>query len=100
MSEHNAKITNVMLGLEDHGIPTAYVTCEWDGSGQGFGGFDLRSKSGCLNFVMGVQKAVGVRDWSALKGQFCRIKREGGMIVAIGHIVDDRWFTKDQIYDS
>lgn len=88
------------LGLEDHGIPTAFVMIKFDGSGQGFGGYDLRGPQSMLNFVMGVQKAVGVSDWSKLKGAYCRVRRDSdrGPIVAIGHIVEDRWFNADDIH--
>ena len=95
---HNAQIERISLGLEDHGILTSYISCVFESSGQGFGGFDLRSGNACATFVLGVQRAVGVSDWSDLKNKYCRIKRQGGMIVAIGHIVEDRWFTKEDIF--
>lgn len=101
MTNYNARIKDVTLGLEDHGIPTAYVTVEYDGgSVQGFGGYDLRPGSAMLNFVMGVQEAVGASDWSKLKGMYCRIGRPEHRIEAIGHIVEDRWFYTDDIYKS
>lgn len=99
MSEHNAKIRSTSLGIEDHGIPTSYLVCEWEGSGQRFGGFDLRRSNAMLNWVQGIQRVLGVDDWSKVPGQFCRIRREDTMIVAIGHIVENRWFGREDIYD-
>lgn len=100
MTEHNVKITRATLGLEDHGIPTSYLICEWNSSGQGFGGYDLSHRNAMCNWVQGIQRVLGVEDWSKVAGQFCRIRRDDTYIVAIGHIVDERWFTKDDIYDK
>lgn len=99
MTIHNAKISSTTLGVEDHGIPTSYVTCEF-GSTQGFGGFNLGHADSMCRWVMGIQRVLGVTDWSKVVGQYCRIERDGGMIVAIGHIVEERWFTRDELYDS
>lgn len=93
----NIKITNVMLGIEDHGIPTSYLQCEGEWS-QGFGGYDLRPNQAMLNWVIGVQNVLGVSDWSKVVGQFARIRRADGRIVALGHIVEDRWFEGESIY--
>lgn len=37
----NAKITHTMLGTEDHGIFTFMLHVDYDGSGQGIGGYAL-----------------------------------------------------------
>jgi hypothetical protein len=39
--EFNAKIADVQLGFEDHGILTSFVFWEGDGGGGGFGGLNL-----------------------------------------------------------
>ena len=41
----NAKITSTMLGVEDHGVMTFYITCEWSGAGCSFGGYGLDFRS-------------------------------------------------------
>ena len=92
----NAIITSTMLGVEDHGILTAFLYREMDGSGQGFGGYVLAGPA-CAIFVRGVLDILGVSKWEQLSGMNCRIEREGenawsGPITAIGHIVKDRWF--------
>lgn len=94
---YNVKITQVMLGVEDHGIPTSYLTCEGE-MNQGFGGYDLRPGRAMLNWITGIQRVLGVSDWSKVQGQFARVRREDGRLVAIGHIVEDRWLEGDSIY--
>lgn len=66
----NAKITRVTLGMEDHGILTSYVMCDMGSSSQGFGGYDLRYDNACANFVLGIQRVLGVDDWSKIVGQY------------------------------
>ncbi len=41
MHRRIAKITNVDLSIEDHGILTLYVHLDYGGSSQGFGGYRL-----------------------------------------------------------
>lgn len=97
MSIHNIRITSTFLGVEDHGIPTSYITCEGEMS-QGFGGYDLRPGASMCRWVIGIQNVLGVSDWSKVSGQFARVRREGDMIMALGHIVNDEWFEADSIY--
>ena len=96
----NAKITGTMLGIEDHGIFTAYIFTEWAGSGCGFGGYSLggdtpEKASGYASaYIQRVLKTVGVEKWEDLKGKFIRVESEGlgGGIRRIGHIIEDKWF--------
>lgn len=100
----NAKITSTMLGIEDHGILTAFVYLEGDGWGVGFGGYALdewdeaakRRKGGAYGteFIMRVLKAVGVERWEDLPGKHVRVESEGwgGQARRIGHITKELWF--------
>lgn len=70
-----ARIESTTLGFEDHGILSSYVMLEYGrpgekmgGSGQGFGGYILGGP-GMAIWVKGVLDAVGVSDWSSLKGK-------------------------------
>lgn len=93
----NARVVEVHLGIEDHGILTSYLTCEWGGgSRQGFGGYDLRHSYQAQEWLTNVLTVFGVTEWSKVRGQVCRIKRDGHSIVAIGHIIDERWFTPSE----
>jgi hypothetical protein len=108
----NAQITSTMLGYEDHGILTCFVTVEGDGWGCGFGGYalDLWDESkkarlgtayGC-QFIIETMKAVGVDSWEKLKGQHVRVESEGwgGTIKRIGHITKDKWFDPKALAES
>ena len=75
-----AKIESTMLGIEDHGIFTAYVFMNYGGSSQGFGGYVLdklvdretyrrEPMPSALGFVTGVLQAAGVDSWERLKGR-------------------------------
>ena len=99
----NAIIEGTMLGIEDHGILTAFVNVKGKGWGQGFGGFSHDhgatkpiGHASLATFVRGVLDALGVETWERLKGVTCRVRwNEGkwnGSISAIGHIVEDKWF--------
>ena len=91
----NAKIGRTFLGKEDHGILTTMLNLEGPSWGQGFGGWTLRPQDGnaMADYVDQTLKTVGVSSWEELNGQLVRVKRERGLIVAIGHITEDRWFT-------
>ena len=79
---HIAKIESTMLGVEDHGIATAYLHLKWDGSGIGVGGFCLdtpvkdadgkhshREGTGYgMDHIMQMVRTVGVSTWEKLKG--------------------------------
>lgn len=79
---HIAKIESTMLGLEDHGIVTAYLHLKWDSSGIGVGGYCLdapvqnadgthshREGTGYgLDHLMRLTQTVGVSTWEKLTG--------------------------------
>jgi len=89
MSIKNAKIESTHLGLEGHGIFTFSLHLKLENSNQGFGNFAWISSEA----IYEVLKAVGVDKWEDLPGKMIRINCEGdGVIVAIGHIIDDKWF--------
>lgn len=77
-----AKITNTMLGYEDHGIFTCSLTVNYGGSGQSIGGYCLDEpvrregefigRFGTaygMEFVARVIKACGVESWEQVKGR-------------------------------
>lgn len=104
MVVENAKIHSTFLGYEDHGILTASIELRFEGGGQSFGGwsFDEPIEHGtsrprkatpvCGEFIRSITSLFG--KWESLPGQYVRMyKHEGhpGPIIAIGHIVEDRW---------
>lgn len=76
MITKNAIIDSVQLGPEDHGILTAYITLDYGGSIQSFGGYSMYHepswKTGgnyCGHFIKRVLDVVDVQEWSKLKGK-------------------------------
>lgn len=104
----NARIESTRLGTEDHGIFTAYLICVSDGTGQGFGGYSLdtydtnlkrRVGSGWgMEHIARIIDVLRAGTWEQLRGRYLRIARHVGShsIVAIGHIVEDRWYSVEQ----
>lgn len=79
-----AKITSTMLGVEDHGILTVWMTVSYGGSsGQGIGGYCLDEPTHDVDgkftgrvgttygmeFVARIMRACGVDKWEDLKGR-------------------------------
>ncbi len=102
----NAIIESTMLGIEDCGVMSCMLYLKFEGSGQGFGGYTLdqyiesrKRRVGWgpgLDFIMQILTTVGVTKWEDLKGKYIRVRHDQpglrGKIVAIGHIIEDRWF--------
>jgi len=100
----NAVISKTMLGREDHGIMTCFLTLDYGGSVQGFGGYSLDEFSLTLDrrigtkwgmeFIARILHVVEVENWEDLRGKYVRVKKEGwgATIDAIGHITKDKWF--------
>jgi hypothetical protein len=104
MVEKNVRISSSSLGMEDHGILTAWLHMLGDGWGQGFGGFALdawnetaRKRVGnvaCGIFVRRVLETLELDSWEKLAGTHCRVRSRdlSSPLIAIGHIVKDKWF--------
>jgi hypothetical protein len=102
----NAIITNAELTTEDCGFLSGWVSLDYGGSGQAFGGITLylpksfshhtiESPSG--HWIFRVMEIAGVNKWSQLPGKTIRVKATFDKVIEIGHIVKDDWFnpTKD-----
>lgn len=101
----NAKIASTTLGVEDHGIFTCYLFCEWSGCGCGFGGYaldqyDHTSKERVITahaaqVIPEIMKVVGVSKWEDIPGKYIRIVETGlgGGIIKIGNLLEDKWFS-------
>lgn len=107
----NCQIESTMLGVEDHGIMSAWLYLKGDGWGQGFGGWALDGKpfgdthvrqphAACGAFVAGVLNALELTKWEDLPGKHVRIRREHSKVEAIGHIFKDKWFEPKEVLES
>ena len=92
----NAKIVSTMLGFEDHGIMTCYLYLDYDGSGQGFGGYALGGEFG-IEFIKKILKTLEVDKWEDLAGTHCRAEAGHDKVHRIGHILKDQWFDPKDI---
>jgi len=96
------EIKNAILSSNDHGVLSAWITLDYGGSGQCFGGHCLysphqhKNKEPSANyaghFIWRVMEVVGVAEWSKLKGETLRVRVGHGGIEAIGNIITDDWF--------
>lgn len=105
ITECNAVINSASLGIGDHGILSSFITLDYGGSGQGFGGYALfspewdgheRQESDKANYaghwVWRVLEIADVKDWKDLAGRTVRVRQEHKKVHAIGHIIKDDWF--------
>lgn len=94
----NATIIGTMLGCEDHGVLTCYLTLEYETGAQGFGGWCFGAMQGPvtsafgMEFIRQVLLVAGVEKWEDLKGRPVRVDATPDRVHAIGHYVKDVWF--------
>lgn len=100
-TERNAVIESADINDGDRGLLTAWVSLDYGGSGQAFGGYALylpdfvNSKQQANYaglFIWRVMQIAGVTRWADLKGKTIRVRADGGKVYAIGHILKDDWF--------
>jgi len=103
----NAKITNVELSNDDHGVLSGWVYLDYGGSGQGFGGYNLYNpnykktdKNIAGHFIWRVMEIVGVHKWSDLKGKNIRVQCDMSHVEAIGNIIEDIWFYPQKEFEE
>jgi hypothetical protein len=85
----NAKIAKTSLDIE-RGL-SAWIHVEYDGGGQGFGGYALGGECAHI-FIVGVLKALEIESWEKLPGTPVRVQADSGKIYKIGHFLKEQWF--------
>ena len=97
----NAIIESAKITTDDHGCLSAWISLDYGGTGQGFGGYvlylpmlfkhhDMNSVAG--HFIWRGMEVAGVTEWDKLAGKAIRVKARDDGVKAIGHIVNDDWF--------
>lgn len=105
----NAVIESAIITKEERGFLDAWLTLDYGGSGQGFGGYALylpksfshhAIESVAGHFLFRVMEIAGVESWEKLKGRTIRVKCEHTKVHAIGHIVRDDWFNPSEDFSA
>jgi len=105
----NAIIESAEITNDDHGCLSAWVNLNYGGIGQGFGGYALylpksfthyKLESVAGHFIFRVMQIAEVSKWSQLKGKTIRVKCEHSKVHAIGHIVNNDWFSPEEDFKS
>ena len=99
IEEKNALIKSTSLGYEDHGMFTGYLHLEYDGGGQGFGGYVL-SGAYLDAFLQRTLKVAGVEKWEDLSGRCIRVRAEHVKVHEIGHFLKDEWFCPKKVFEE
>src|SRR5262245_13714484 len=86
----NAKIESASIQIEDHGILTCMLFLKILGGSQGFGGYN--NNSNLSWYLKRLFVVLDVQSFEDLAGKYVRVQSKDGLLVAIGHIVEDRWF--------
>lgn len=101
MEISNAIIKSATITSEESGVLGAWLTLDYGGSGQGFGGFALyfpkssknhKMQSLAGHFIYRCMEIAGVTKWEDLEGKTIRAKHDFSGVKAIGHIIKDDWF--------
>lgn len=101
METRNAVITHASLGVARDFILDSWLTLDYGGEGQGFGGFALylsktakhHTIESCAgHWIWRVMQIAGVEKWDDIKGRTIRVRCTHDRVHAIGHIVRDDWF--------
>lgn len=97
----NAIITSARFDT-DRGCLSAWLTLDYGGSVQGFGGYMLYAPASWAShkhkgnfaghFVWRCLQIAEVDDWSKIQGRSVRARRSSGKVYEIGHIIKDDWF--------
>lgn len=105
----NAIITAARIDMGDRGLLTAWLTLDYGGSGQSFGGYSLylpasfshhNLSSPAGHFLFRCMEVAGVEVWDGIVGKTVRVRAEHNGVEAIGHITKDDWFCPEEDFKA
>ena len=105
----NATITNADITTADRGFLDCWITLDYGGTCQGFGGYILylpesfehhNKMSVAGHFIFRIMEIAGVTDWKELVRKNIRVRKEWSKIHAIGHIIKDDWFNPEECFEQ
>lgn len=106
----NARIKNVILTMEDHGVLTLYLVLEGDHWGVSVGGYvlgkghvgakEFEGSPAGIEYIMRMMDIVGVPRLSQMEGKYVRaaLKGWGEPVKIIGNVIEDRWFDGETFF--
>lgn len=97
--ERNVRITKITLDRKDFGSLTSWIAFEWEGGGQGGGGYNLGGPF-CYLWIVGILEALQLDDFYLIKGTNCRIRHSHDKVFQIGHINKDKWFDPSDMMEQ
>ena len=84
----NAKIRYSFLGVDEEGTLYAQIGFETKG---GYTVDTAKLTFLDVNFIKEILDTLEVRSWGDLGRKYAKIKIDDRKVVAIGHIVEDKW---------
>ncbi|MEH3142481.1 MAG: hypothetical protein PGN37_20380 [Mycobacterium kyogaense] len=112
------RVRSTTLGMEDHGIWTAFLQCEGSGTGVGVGGYSLDDKpveimgqrrrvgtAAGMDWVMQVVALLGCRDWEHVTGcpvyvPFAEPGHWGQRVKGIANVDTGKALIFDEFYEA
>lgn len=105
----NAIIKAATLDIDDRGFLQGWLTLDYGGSCQGFGGYSLylpksfshhKLNSCAGHWIFRCMEIAGADEWKKLVGKTIRVRATHSGVEAIGHIVKDDWFCPSEDFSE
>jgi hypothetical protein len=98
----NAVIMSAQITTKDRGFLDCWITLDYGGECQSFGGYSLylpksfshhKMMSVAGHHLFRIMEIAGVESWDDLEGKTIRVDGTWNKIERIGHIVKDDWYS-------
>lgn len=108
----NARITDVSLNMEDHGVLTSDLILDGGGWGARYGGYVLgkgylgaekfKGSAAGMESIMRIMDVVGCSEFTHMKNMYVRVASKdcGSMVKIIGNILEDKWLDYESFFED